>query len=263
MAREVLLDALAAMGPDIETAVVVGAQAVYIRSGEGDVRVPPMTTDADMLLRPRLLSDSPTLDARFADANFTVQRSEPGRWTGRGGVTVDLMVCPHDSGRKGRQAIHGRSVRIPPHGNATARPARGLEPAAVDHEAMEIASLRPSSTRCLNAPVAGPAALIIAKLIKISERDATGSGERVRPKDALDIFRLMFAHDLDQLLTGLLRHQDEAHAAVVSDEALSWWRSHTALVTDLALTAAQQDAEVLAATLDEDVGVIVGADVAA
>ena len=51
-ARCALLDALKALGPHRSAAIVVGAQAIYIRAGEADLTVAPYTTDGDIALEP-------------------------------------------------------------------------------------------------------------------------------------------------------------------------------------------------------------------
>lgn len=68
-ARRVLLDALEALGAQRRAAIVVGAHAVYLRVGEGDLATTPHTTDAD--LAPSLLGGDPSLDeALIADDWF-------------------------------------------------------------------------------------------------------------------------------------------------------------------------------------------------
>src|SRR3990172_12331902 len=52
-AREVLLDALEALAPHRSSLVLVGAQAIYLHTGEADVAVAPYTTDADLVIDPR------------------------------------------------------------------------------------------------------------------------------------------------------------------------------------------------------------------
>ncbi len=47
-ARRVLLDALAALEEHLGNLILVGAQAVYHHTDEGDLNVPLMTTDADL-----------------------------------------------------------------------------------------------------------------------------------------------------------------------------------------------------------------------
>ena len=60
-ARSGLLDALTALGPLREAAVLVGAQAVYeyTRDHAGDYAVSPFTFDADLALIPELLVEDP------------------------------------------------------------------------------------------------------------------------------------------------------------------------------------------------------------
>ncbi len=55
-ARRVLLDALIALAPHGKAVIVVGAQAVYLRTGLNDVAmaVAPYTTDGDLAIRPAI-----------------------------------------------------------------------------------------------------------------------------------------------------------------------------------------------------------------
>ena len=99
-ARRVLLDALVALQPHIDAVVLIGAQAVYLRT-EG--RLPtyqPFTTDADLVINPDQLADTPLLGDAMAAAVFVLP-GEPGIWQQRferpgfdGDVTVpvDLIV---------------------------------------------------------------------------------------------------------------------------------------------------------------------------
>jgi len=52
-ARRALLDALQAVEAHLDAVALVGAQAVYVHVGEGDLAVPPYTTDADLMVDPR------------------------------------------------------------------------------------------------------------------------------------------------------------------------------------------------------------------
>jgi hypothetical protein len=58
-ARRVLLDALVALQPHLEGVVLVGAQAIYVHTGEGDLAVAPYTTDGDIALSPADLAAHP------------------------------------------------------------------------------------------------------------------------------------------------------------------------------------------------------------
>jgi hypothetical protein len=64
----------------------------------------------------------------------------------------------------------------------------GLEAALVDKEMMAVSALEASDSRRFQVFVAGPSALLVAKLYKIWER--RNSPQRQKPKDALDVYRL-------------------------------------------------------------------------
>lgn len=84
LARRVLLDALDALGPHRDAVVLVGAQAVYLHTSDGDLAVAPTTTDADIVLSPDRLRDEPLLDEALRGAGF-VPGVDPGMWQGVGG----------------------------------------------------------------------------------------------------------------------------------------------------------------------------------
>lgn len=52
-ARRVLLDALEALRPHEAAVVLVGAQAVYLRTGPGNLPIAEFTTDGDLAIDPR------------------------------------------------------------------------------------------------------------------------------------------------------------------------------------------------------------------
>ena len=64
-ARRVLLDALEAIGKHRKAVVLVGAQAIYLHVGEGDLAISPYTTDGD---------------SRLTHANSMTSQSSPPRW---------------------------------------------------------------------------------------------------------------------------------------------------------------------------------------
>jgi hypothetical protein len=78
-ARRVLLDALEALGLQRKAVVLVGAQAIYLRVGPGDMAVAPFTTDGDLALNPRLLDDEPILAEALRAAGFALAL-KPGTW---------------------------------------------------------------------------------------------------------------------------------------------------------------------------------------
>jgi hypothetical protein len=192
VARCVLLDALEALGPHRDAIVVVGAQAIYIRAGEADLGVAPYTTDGDLALDPNLLVEIPPLQEALARAGFVAGgRDAVGVWLtlrdtpvrARVEVQVDLLVPEAVSPGKGR-----RAARLRGHEPTAARIVRGLEGVLVDHDRLGLPALDPDDARVIEANVAGPAGLLVAKLHKIDERRGSA---RASDKDALDVFRLL------------------------------------------------------------------------
>lgn len=92
---------------------------------------------------------------------------------------------------------------------------KGLEGALVDADVMRLAALDDADSRAFDVRIAGPAALLVAKLYKISERLDTG---RQSDKDALDVLRLLRGtetHDLAQRYEQLLSDPRSIGAATV------------------------------------------------
>lgn len=242
-ARRVLLDALAALEGHLENLILVGAQAVYQHAGEADLNVPLMTTDADLAIDVADLADVPEIGGVLRAAGFT-PGPNPGHWVALSDVAVDLMVVPHQAGTTKPSA---RAARLAPHEKLTARIARGLEPALIENELVTITALETSDDRSFDLQVAGPAALLTAKAIKINERlgQADTQPDRLKEKDALDAFRILQAIDTPDLVRGFERHRDDEHACAVTDEALDVYRAHGTTpqgrMALLAASAAQGD----------------------
>src|SRR5699024_9077317 len=135
-------------------------------------------------------------------------------------VAVDLMVVPQQSGRTKPSA---RTASLPPHGKATARVARGLEPALIDHETVSMAALEPGDGRRVDLKVAGPT----AKAIKIGERleQATAQLDRLRAKDALDAIRIFQAVETEVLVEGFASHAVDEHARAITAEVIEVYRA--------------------------------------
>lgn len=222
--------------------VLAGAQAIYLHTGVGDLATAAMTTDADLLLRRGALPDQPTVDEAMQRAGFAIQPGgQPGQWVGEAAVEVDLMVVPQASGRSSPGA---RSVRMPLHDNRCARPTDGLQPVLVDNAAHAIKSLNPDGDdRQFQLAVAGPAAVITARAIKLSERLADRAG-RVRPKDALDIYRLLSELSVDELVRGYERHALDEHATGSSGLGLAELLARRREIASLAADAARGDPQV-------------------
>jgi hypothetical protein len=126
-------------------------------------------------------------------------------------VYVDIMVP---------DALAGpgtRGARLGKHGKRAARRAHGLEGALVDRDRRTIESFEATDTRSASIWVAGPGALLVAKVHKIAER--VGESDRTRDKDALDVLRLLRAVPTAEMVERLGRLAEDQHAAPVTAEA--------------------------------------------
>lgn len=189
VARRVLLDALHALQEHRQSLILVGAQAVYLRVGEtDDLAVAPYTTDGDLAIDPTRLAEIPPVEVSLERADFA--RAKPdtvGIWSTRRVVitgeprtfSVDLLVPSSSKHRAARLQGHDRRV---------ARNVDGLEGALVDHDTMTVGALDPDDSRTVELAVAGPAALLVAKVHKIRDRLGT---DRSKDKDALDVLRIL------------------------------------------------------------------------
>jgi hypothetical protein len=99
-ARRVLLDALVALKRHRDSLVLVGAQAIYLYTGDEDVALATTTKDSDIALIPALLAPQPTLDVAMTTAGFSHDRAvqQPGEWSSGDPLdpSVELLV-PHAS----------------------------------------------------------------------------------------------------------------------------------------------------------------------
>lgn len=223
-ARRVLLDALEALAEHKQAVIVAGAQAVYLRTGEGEIGIAPYTTDGDLAIDPATLKDEPQLETAMRAAHFTRSLTEPGIWLATTTVDGEELTIPIDLIVPEGVAPPGgrRGARLGPHGNRAARRAVGLEPALVDHAPMTITALEPSDTREFEVEVAGVAALLVAKAHKIHDRLASNRPGRAEDKDAADVYRLMQTTspiDVAARLTGLRKHET---AGPVTEAAISY-----------------------------------------
>lgn len=204
-ARRALLDALRALDRHRDAIILVGAQAIYLHAGSADLdrSVAPYTTDADLSIDTERLGPDPRIGEAMINAGFDLKLKsagggvEPGTWLTsaqvdgqRVHIPVDLLVPKAMAPQRGR-----RDARLPDHGQHATRWAAGLEATIRDNDERTIVSLEPNvDDRTAVIRVAGPAALLIAKVHKLAERlqdRERGRSQRVRPKDAGDVLRLM------------------------------------------------------------------------
>lgn len=91
--RSALLDVLEGLVDHREAVVVIGAQAVHLRTGGVDVALAETTKDSDVALDPRMLAEDPRVEAAMQSAGFFPSvNGQPGAWVNAEGVPVDLMV---------------------------------------------------------------------------------------------------------------------------------------------------------------------------
>ena len=167
--RSAMLDALQALAEHRDAVIVIGAQAVYLRTGSADVALAEATKDSDLAMDTRTLGEDPLVEVAMRAAGFMPDpvHRQPGTWINNMGIPVDLMVPEALAGPGGAQS---RSARVPPHDRHAMRRARGLEAAVVDNTIERVQALDPADHRIFEARVAGPAALLVAKTHKIAER---------------------------------------------------------------------------------------------
>ena len=111
-----------------------------------------------------------------AHFHLDLTNPQPGSWINAAGYPVDLLLPEAVSGRAGK----GRSGRIPPHDNMSARRVRGIEGALVDHAPMIVTWLEAGDERQHEVLVAGPSALLVAKLHKDRRVASSSHADSVR-----------------------------------------------------------------------------------
>lgn len=243
--RSALLDALQALDAQRNAVIVIGAQAIYLRTSSAPVALAEATKDSDLALDPRLLRNDPLIEKAMRDAHFlpNLESGQPGAWVNAEGIPVDLMV-PAQLAGAGHE--HTRGARIPPHDRHAMRRARGLEAAVVDNEVMEIRALDANDTRRLNARVAGSAALLIAKAHKIAER-VVSSPDRLVDKDAHDLYRLLIDTDTQALASTFRVLLKNEVCAEITAEAQAYLR-------DLFAAGPNATGSVMAGRAEEGIG---------
>jgi hypothetical protein len=213
-ARSALLDAIEALDRHRHAVIVVGAQAVYLRTGGLDVALAEATKDSDVVLDPSTLQPDPRIEEAMGAAGFFPSANgQPGSWVNPHGIPVDLMVPAMHTGNGS-----SRGGRIPPHSRRATRRARGLEAAIVDSGEMEVSALDPADGRVVRVRVAGPAALLVAKLHKIAER--RDAPHRLNDKDAHDAYRVLRAVETEVMHEAFLKLLRDDLSRDVSREAL-------------------------------------------
>ncbi|WP_431782613.1 hypothetical protein [Streptomyces chumphonensis] len=254
VARRVLLDGLLALAPHLDALTVVGAQAVYLRTPDAAIRSSPFTSDGDLSIDPDLLGPQPLLDASLRAAGFRLrQDSQPGLWEREETVgdqvvpvELDLLVPKRLSPKNG-----SRSAKVPPHGKMSARWIEGLEVAAVDRSPLAVDSLDPADERSITVNVAGPAALLVAKAFKITDRldQAETRADRLTDKDAGDVLRIIMSTRARQVSESFAMLCNDPR---VGDVAVDGLRKLRRLFGGRATPGVEMAVKALAGSLGED-----------
>lgn len=216
-ARRALLDALDALTAHRNALVLVGAQAVYEHAPAG-VEMAPSTTDSDIAVDPDLLATAPEIAELLGRGSFT-SGANPGTWVSHDGVGIDLMVPASI------EASRSRHAKLTGHSPKSARRTAGIEVCLVDHSPVTLKALDSSDSRTATVNVAGPAALAVAKLVKLQERLEAGKADRVLPKDASDLLRLLRSCGAEAMGTRLAELSALRGIAEVVDPVLAWFAS--------------------------------------
>lgn len=241
-ARGTLLDALEALHEHRRSVIVIGAQAIYMHTGGAPVGLAESTKDSDLALDTRSLGEVPRLEDAMTDAGFRrdLHSPQPGSWLSPAGIPVDLMVPEALTGNSGR-----RGARIPPHSKHAARRAAGLEAALVDHAPMLVTSLDSTDHRTHTANVAGPGALLIAKMHKLGERQANPG--RLIDKDAHDLFRLLVTTTTEDMARILRLLREDDFAATTTVQGLAY-------LNDMFARGPEAPGSIMAGRAEEGVG---------
>ncbi|MBV9279796.1 MAG: hypothetical protein JOZ41_06925 [Chloroflexi bacterium] len=103
IARRTLLDVLEVLDAHRRSVILVGAQAIYLHTGESEFAVAQTTTDADLALDPRNLAPEPQIERLMRDHGFDQDPNWPGVRRREGASPVDFLV-PEALAGKGRRS---------------------------------------------------------------------------------------------------------------------------------------------------------------
>lgn len=248
ISRSVLLDTVEALAAKKDALIIIGAHAVYINEQKAgrplNLPVAALTSDCDISLDPSKLGEEPHLEELMEKAGMK-RGNNPGDWrTSRKlssqenvEVAVDLMVADSVGGGKPKS----RGARLGFHGKLAARKTLGLEGALIDNEVVKIGALSAKDTREVEVKVAGPTALLVAKLHKIHERK---DHRREVSKDALDVLRLLSIRSSKENVGVIKRLLNDERSRDATRTALGYLKAHCSTERSYVPQLAQQAAGV-------------------
>jgi hypothetical protein len=114
---------------------------------------------------------------------------------------------------------HRGAARLVGHDARSVRIVRGLEGVLVDRDRMAIGSLQAEDSRSLEIQVAGSAALLIAKMHKIQDRQGTS---RHGDKDALGVLRLLRGTSTEEMAGRFRRVLLDPDSRAAAETAAKW-----------------------------------------
>jgi hypothetical protein len=206
---------------------IVGAHAVHAWAQEawGNFEM-QATRDADVVLNPVFVTAEPKLLEVMASIRMTPALIDrPGIYGYADESTLPLgerstvdLIVPEAYAGAGR-----RAGRIVGQKNATGR-ATGLELAIWDRHPQQVTAIDDTSDQ-VNAWVAGPAALLVAKAHKVHERAAQAATRphRLRAKDSGDVALLMMVSRPDDVARVMAERSDEhPEIALVVARGAQW-----------------------------------------
>jgi len=225
--RKLLIDTIRALADFGDAMTVVGAHAVHVwvqdvlgpvdmqATRDADVAVNPVfvTPNPKLLDIMQRIGVTPALPDRPGVYGYADESSLPlGERT-----TIDLIV-PEAYAGSGR-----RAARIAGQQHAASR-AVGLELAVWDRHRRTLTAIDDPTTK-VEAWVAGPAALLVAKAHKVHERleQVATRPDRLRPKDSGDVGLLMMVSNADDVAKVMITQSTE-HPEIepVVSQAARW-----------------------------------------
>jgi hypothetical protein len=223
LARASLVEAMRALHSiSNDGFIVVGAQAVYLRTAALRTTVPPFTLDGDIVADPRLVRRPRFILQTLENAGFTL-RGHSGLYHRaatpielRRGTEIDIFVPGRFDNYWELEGFN--------RADATAVMKQdGLELALFDKSTMDLTS--EDGTSGIPVLVAGILALTVAKGWKIGERFEQGSDEFAKiDKDVLDTYRLLAASSPNELAKAMQQLPKEPHIVDVAEKGISYLR---------------------------------------